>query len=76
MNNKKFKSGELVWICIWDEKSKKFLKVCGTMIQYINDDWVEVFASAQIFKRIESDINKIDNMKGFLPFPFTFKNKK
>jgi len=73
MSEKIFKSGDLCWICIWDESNKKFSKISGTIIQYIKDDYVEVLAGSRIFKRNISEINNIKNRHGFLPWPFNHK---
>jgi len=75
MEEKGLKSGDLVWICVWDENAKKFYKVCGTIIQYVDADWVEVFAIARVFERRIKDVNKLEDKNKFIPWPFTFREK-
>jgi hypothetical protein len=72
-----FENGELVWICIWDSSSKKFLKVCGTIIQRLDPEsnWVEVMASSKIFERKVSDINKFEDKQKFIAWPFNHREK-
>lgn len=76
MGDKKFKAGELVWICIWEETNKKFLIVCGTFIQYINNDWCEVMTCSNIFKRKISSVNKFKDKNKFIPWPFSFRKRQ
>ena len=70
MNKVHFKSGDLCWICIWNEDKQKFCKVCGTIVQYINDKNISVLAGSRIFKRNINEINEFENKCGFLPWPF------
>tara|TARA_R110000787_G_scaffold285133_1_gene399922 strand:- start:779 stop:1012 length:234 start_codon:yes stop_codon:yes gene_type:complete len=74
MSDIHFKSGDLCWICIWDENSKKFYKVCGTVVQYTKSDWVEVLAVSRIFERKINEINKFENKNDFLPWPIIHKD--
>tara|TARA_R110000851_G_scaffold332589_1_gene509147 strand:+ start:759 stop:986 length:228 start_codon:yes stop_codon:yes gene_type:complete len=69
-----FKIGDLCWICIYDESNKKPYKVCGTVVQYISQDCVEVLAVSKIFKRKIYEINKFENKDNFLPWPFSHRS--
>jgi hypothetical protein len=64
------KTGDLVWICIWDETSTKFIKVCGTIVQSTDVDCFEIFASAMIFVRSSKEINIFNKKADFLSWPF------
>jgi hypothetical protein len=73
MNKIRFKGGDLCWICIWDEKNKKFYKVCGTIIQYTNSGSVNILAASRIFERKVNEINTFEDKIKFLPWPFNHK---
>jgi hypothetical protein len=68
-----FKSGDLCWICIWDESNNRFYKICGTIIQHTKPGWVEVLAGSRIFERKIDDINIFEEKDKFLPWPFNHK---
>jgi hypothetical protein len=69
-----FKIGDLCWICIYDASNKKTLTVCGTIVQYVSREYVEVLAVSKIFKRKIYEINKFENKDDFLPWPFDYKS--
>jgi hypothetical protein len=73
MSEMYFKSGDLCWICIWDENSKRFYKICGTVIQYTKPGWAEVLAGSRIFERRINEINDFDDKDKFLPWPFNHR---
>lgn len=68
-----FKDGDLCWICIWDDKNKKFHKVCGTIVQPSKQGWMQVFAASRIFERKIDEINCFYDKDKFLPWPFNHK---
>jgi hypothetical protein len=73
MKRNDFKSGDLCWICIWDDGIKKFYKVCGTVVQNTKPGWAEVLAGSRIFERRVSEINSFEDKESFLPWPFNHK---
>ena len=75
MNNKIFIAGELVWICIWNKSTEKFLKVCGTIVNCIDTDYYEVFASAMMFTRESKEINKFVKKDDYLSWPLYIEEK-
>jgi hypothetical protein len=68
-----FKTGDLCWICIWDESNNGFYKVCGTIIQYTKPGLAEILAGSRIFERKIDDINIFEEKDKFLPWPFNHK---
>jgi hypothetical protein len=75
MNNKTFDTGELVWICIWNKSTEKFSKVCGTIINCINNNHYEIFASTFMFIRETKEINIFDKKDDFLSWPLYNEEK-
>ena len=73
MKKDDFKSGDLCWICIWDDGIKKFYKVCGTVVQHTKPGWAEVLAGSRIFERRINEINDFDSKEKFLPWLFNHK---